>query len=212
MTLQAHQLACARGDRQLFNGLNFEIKAGEALWVSGSNGAGKTSLLRLLCGLAQPEEGSVRWAGRNIRSLREDFHRDLLYVGHTAGIKDDLTAWENLALGSRLSGKPCSQADALVALDQVGLLNETSLPARSLSQGQRKRVALARLGLRPAPKLMVLDEPFNALDQESIRRLSATLNGHLASGGMLVYTTHQPQSLSPSRLHQLDLNQVSPSC
>jgi heme exporter protein A len=210
MTLQAHQLACTRGDRQLFNGLNFEIQAGEALWVSGSNGSGKTSLLRLLCGLAVPEEGAVRWGGRDIRSLREDFHRDLLYVGHSAGIKEDLTAWENVAMGSRLSGKPCSQDDALEALDHVGLLSAASLPTRSLSQGQRKRVALARLALKPAPKLAVLDEPFNALDQAFIHRLIDTLNQHLESGGMVVYTTHQPQSLKPSRLHQLDLSQVLP--
>lgn len=212
MMLQAHQLSCARGDRSLFNGLSFEIKPGEALWVSGSNGSGKTSLLRLLCGLTQPEEGTVSWNGRNIRTLREDFHRDLLYVGHAAAVKDDLTAWENVAMVSRLSGQPCSQGDALEALDQVGLLSKAGLPTRALSQGQRKRVALARLALKPTPKLTVLDEPFNALDQTSIHRLSDTLNQHMASGGMVVYTTHQPQSLRPSRLHQLDLNQASSSC
>ncbi len=210
MTLQARQLACTRGDRQLFNGLNFEVKAGEALWVSGSNGSGKTSLLRVLCGLAQPDEGVVRWGARDIRSLREDFHRDLLYLGHSSGIKDDLTAWENVAMGSRLAGKPCSQDNAFEALDHVGLLSAASLPTRSLSQGQRKRVALARLTLKPVPRLAVLDEPFNALDQASIHRLSETLNQHLDSGGMVVYTTHQPQSLKPSRLHQLDLSQVLP--
>jgi len=210
MTMQAHQLACTRGDRTLFSGVSFELKPGEALWVSGRNGSGKTSLLRLLCGLGVPSSGALRWGGRDIRSVREDFHRDLLYVGHASGIKDDLTAWENVAIGSHLSGRPCSKAEAVAALDQVGLRSAARLPSRSLSQGQRKRVALARLCVRPLPKLSILDEPFNALDQPAIAQFCGTLNEHLAQGGMVVYTTHQAQALNPLRLHQLDLSQAQP--
>jgi heme exporter protein A len=210
MSLQAHQLACSRGDRTLFSGVSFELKPGEALWVSGDNGSGKTSLLRLLCGLASPSEGVVRWGGQDIRVLREDFHGHVRYVGHASGIKDDLTAWENVAIGTRLSGQPCSQDEAVQALDQVGLSSAARLPARSLSQGQRKRVALARLCVGPLPRLSVLDEPFNALDQPSIAHLCGTLNQHLAQGGMVVYTTHQAQALNPLHLHHLDLSQAQP--
>lgn len=210
MSLQAYQLACTRGDRTLFRGVSFELKPGEALWVSGRNGSGKTSLLRLLCGLGEPSSGALRWGGRDIRTVREDFNRDLLYVGHASGIKDDLTAWENVSIGSRLSGRPCTREEAIQALDQVGLRSAARLPSRALSQGQRKRVALACLGVRPLPRLSILDEPFNALDQPAIAQLCATLNGHLAQGGMVVYTTHQAQALSPLRLHQLDLSQAQP--
>jgi heme exporter protein A len=190
--------------------VSFELQSGEALWVSGRNGSGKTSLLRLLCGLGVPSGGALRWGGRDIRTLREDFHRDLLYVGHASGIKDDLTAWENVAIGSRLSGRPCSKEEAVEALDQVGLRSAARLPTRALSQGQRKRVALARLCVGPLPKLSILDEPFNALDQPAIAQLCGTLNEHLAQGGMVVYTTHQAQALSPLHLHHLDLSQAQP--
>jgi heme exporter protein A len=210
MTLRADQLACLRGHRSLFRDLSFEVKPGEALWVSGGNGSGKTSLLRLLCGLASPLAGSVHWGGRDIRAWREDFHRDVLYVGHASGVKDDLSAWENVAIGARLSGKPCSQDEAFQALEQVGLLKAARLPTRALSQGQRKRVALARLCVQPLPKLSILDEPFNALDQPSITALCSTLNQHLAQGGMVVYTTHQAQALNPAHLHHLDLSQARP--
>ncbi|MES2932744.1 MAG: ATP-binding cassette domain-containing protein, partial [Pseudomonadota bacterium] len=148
----------------------------------------------------------VRWHGRSIQNLREDFYRELLYCGHAAGVKDDLAAWENVAVSTRLSGKSCSRDEAYQALEQVGLLNIAHLPARSLSQGQRKRVALARLCVQPRPKLLLLDEPFTALDQRSINSLGDILNLHLAQGGVVVYTTHQELTLKAQRLHRLDLN------
>jgi len=210
MTLQGYQLAAARGDRQLFCDINFEIKAGEAMWLAGSNGSGKTSLLRLLCGIAVPESGEVRWGGRNIQTLREDFHRSLIYCGHASGVKDDLAAWENVLIGTRLSGKNCSKADAYHALDQVGLANVAHLSARALSQGQRKRVALARLCILPTPQILILDEPSTALDQHAVHTLCEILNRHLAQGGMVVYTTHQKLTLIAQRLHLLDLSQAEP--
>ncbi|HEY0060662.1 MAG TPA: cytochrome c biogenesis heme-transporting ATPase CcmA [Telluria sp.] len=200
MTLQAHQLACVRGERRLFHGLDFEISAGDALRVLGANGSGKTSLLRILCGLTQPAEGEVRWHGRSIRQFREDFCRNLIYLGHADGVKDDLLAWENLVIASTLSGNPVTQGDAVHALKQLGLGRAVSLPTRVLSQGQRKRVALARLELSTSTPLWILDEPFTALDQSALSRLCGTLKRHLANGGMLIYTTHQEIELSARRL------------
>ncbi|MES2356684.1 MAG: cytochrome c biogenesis heme-transporting ATPase CcmA [Pseudomonadota bacterium] len=210
MTLQAYQLAYARGDRQLFSDINFEIKAGEALWLKGVNGSGKTSLLRLLCGLASPASGEVRWGGFGINTLREDFYRDLIYCGHASIVKDDLAAWENVSISARLSGKQCSRNDAYDALDKVDLIDVAHLPARALSQGQRKRVALARFCIQPGPKLSILDEPFTALDQTAVDALHDSLNQHLNQGGIVVYTTHQELALQAGRLHHLELSPAIP--
>lgn len=209
MTLQAFELVCTRGDRQLFNNVNFEIHPGEALRVAGTNGSGKTSLLRMLCGLASPAAGEVRWSGRNIRSVREEFASQLLYLGHANGVKDDLTAWENVMVAATLSGNRVTRANAYQALDQLGLGRAADLPTRALSQGQRKRVALARLPLGMAAPLWILDEPFTALDQKAVAELCGTLNHHLAHGGMVIYTTHQEIELTARRAQLLDLNQTS---
>lgn len=206
MTLQASQLAYARGNRKLFDGLDFEVKPGEALRVAGRNGSGKTSLLRVLSGLAEPISGAVQWHGQPIRSLREDFSQDLLYVGHGSGIKDDFTACENVQISAALSGRLCSTDEACEALNLLGLKGRAHLPARVLSQGQRRRVALARLAIEPPARLAILDEPFNALDQESIEVLSSLLSRRLAQGAVLVYTTHQPQALAASRIHEIHLD------
>lgn len=205
MSLQAYQLAGARGERHLFSDVNFELQAGEALWLKGGNGSGKTSLLRLLCGLSVPLAGEVRWRGQPIRQLREDYYRELAYCGHAQGIKDDLSAWENVVAAIRLSGRACGRREAEAALETVGLGEQAHLPARVLSQGQRRRVTLARLGVAPLPELLLLDEPFSALDQDAATALRATLDGHLGRGGIVVYTTHQPQQLRARRQEQLDL-------
>jgi heme exporter protein A len=206
MTLQASQLAFARGKRKLFDGLDLEVKPGEALRVVGRNGSGKTSLLRVLCGLAEPERGEVRWRGQPIRTLREEFSQDLVYVGHGSGVKDDLTASENVQISAVMSGRPCTHEQACAALDLLGLQGRAHLPARVLSQGQRRRVVLARLAIEPAARLAILDEPFNALDQESVEVLSSLLSRQLAQGAVVVYTTHQPQSLVASRTHEVHLD------
>ena len=206
MTLQAHQLTCVRGERRLFRGVDFDINAGDALRVVGANGSGKTSLLRILCGLTQPAEGEVRWHGRSIRDLREEFCRNLIYIGHANGVKDDLLAWENIVVASTLSGNPVTQGDAIQALKQLGLGRAVSLPTRVLSQGQRKRVTLARLQLSTSTPLWILDEPFAALDQNSVSALCDTINGHLANGGMVIYTTHQEIDLTARRARRLDLS------
>ena len=209
MTLQTLRLACVRGARELFGGLDLELGAGEALWVQGPNGSGKTSLLRLLCGLAAPAAGAVHWCGRDIRHLREDFHRELLYIGHASGLKDELSAAENLRLGAQLGGRQGDDAAVQRALGQVGLARASRLPAARLSQGQRKRVALARLHLPPVPRLLILDEPFNALDRDAADQLSAALSAHLALGGIVVYTTHQADALPAQRLQVLDLQALA---
>jgi len=206
MTLQAYQLACTRGERQLFNDINFEIKAGDAMRVAGTNGSGKTSLLRMLCGLAYPAAGEVRWLGRNIRAVREEFGSQLIYLGHANGVKDDLLAWENVVIASTLAGNPVSRDAAYAALEALGLARAADLPTRALSQGQRKRVALARLPLGMQKPLWILDEPFTALDQSAVAELCGTVNRHLAQGGMVIYTTHQEIDLSGQRLLHLDLS------
>ena len=206
MTLQAHQLSCVRGERRLFRDVGFEINAGDAFRVVGANGSGKTSLLRILCGLTQPVEGEVRWHGRGIRELREEFCRSLIYLGHANAVKEDLLAWENIVVASTLSGNPVTQDAAVHALKQLGLGRAASLPTRVLSQGQRKRVALARLQLSTSTPLWILDEPFTALDQHSVSELCSTINRHLVNGGMLIYTTHQEVDLTARRARCLDLS------
>jgi heme exporter protein A len=206
MTLETHDLACTRGARTLFSGIDLRIGAGEALWLSGANGSGKSSLLRILCGLSRPAEGVVSWDGGDIRGARDTFHQDLFYCGHAPGLKDDLPAWRNIDVGRRLSGQPGGVDEAARALALFGLEHALHLPCGQLSQGQRKRVALARLALEPRPRLLILDEPFSALDKASVAALHRLLDEHLAGGGIVVYTTHQDLELDAHRLHRLDLS------
>ncbi|MBC7404850.1 MAG: cytochrome c biogenesis heme-transporting ATPase CcmA [Cytophaga sp.] len=207
MTLQAYQLACTRGERQLFNKINFVISAGDAMRVEGTNGSGKTSLLRMLCGLSSPSEGEVRWSGTHITKVREAFAAQLIYLGHASGVKDDLLAWENVVIASILAGRPISRDEAYQALEHLGLTQAADLPTRALSQGQRKRVALARLQFGMATPLWILDEPFTALDQKTVIHLCRTLDQHLNNGGMVIYTTHQDIKLNPRHMLTLDLSQ-----
>jgi heme exporter protein A len=207
MTLQGYQLACSRGERHLFTDVNFEIESGDALRIAGTNGSGKTSLLRLLCGLTHPAAGEVRWNGENVRRARDEYCSELIYLGHANGVKDDLAAWENLTFNATLSGHPITSQQAWDALDLLGLDEVGHLPTRSLSQGQRKRVALARLWLDNAPRLWILDEPFTALDRDAVDQLCRRLEHHLSSGGLVVYTTHQEITLGAGRMLQLDLGE-----
>lgn len=189
--LEASNLEATRGTATLFTGLGFTLRPGALLRVTGSNGSGKTSLLRALCGLLLPSAGAVLWNGENIRALREEYCKRLAYVGHANALKDDLTVEENLAVSCAISGLGVSPERSRSALESFGLSGRMHLPARALSQGQRRRAALARLALSEALPLWVLDEPFAALDTAAIERVQSLAGAHLARGGMVVLTTHQ---------------------
>lgn len=188
--LEILDLECVRGDHLLFTGLNFAVKSGELLHVKGANGSGKTSLLRTICGLSHPEHGEVRWDGQSIRKQGEVFRGELTYIGHHNGVKDDLTVLENLRIATLVAGESHSDQALIDALTQIGLAERIDLPAKVLSQGQRRRVALARL-LLVKTKLWILDEPYTALDVTIIKVLQQVIAKQLQNGGMVLLTTHQ---------------------
>ena len=189
--LSAAALACRRGTRVLFQGLDLEVRPGRIVWVRGHNGSGKTSLLRLLAGLTRPAAGSVCWRGKPITELAEEFGRELLYIGHAPGLKDELSVAENLAFAAGLAGSAASSAQMEAALERVGMATRARLPARVLSQGQKRRAALARLALPDPAPLWLLDEPFAALDEDGIGSVRELMAAHLARGGIAVLTSHQ---------------------
>ncbi len=204
LRLELVDLACERGDRRLFEHLHFRVGGGTLLHVQGPNGSGKTTLLRVLCGLMLPQEGEVRWGGENIRALREEYAKEVLYFGHLNGIKSDLTGLENLRIAATLDGDEVSEKEVWRALEETGLVGFEDLPIKVLSQGQKKRVALARLQLSQA-RLWVLDEPFTALDVKAVARLEALIAQHVAQGGIAVITTHQEVALTSGTIERLTL-------
>jgi heme exporter protein A len=202
--LEAFNLECIRGERRLFSGLNFSLGPGSSLQLTGANGSGKTSLLRILCGLAPPAKGEIRWRGANIRSLGEEYFTSLTYIGHRPGVKDELTAIENLRVSAGLAGTEVSQQDALNVLGKMGLAGREHLPARLLSEGQRRRLGLARLGVCNTA-LWVLDEVLTSLDKAAVTLVSSLFEEHLDKGGMIVVATHQELNLSASSLQRIEL-------
>ena len=200
--LSAHRLACVRGDRHLFSALSLSVSAGEWLHVRGANGSGKTSLLRLLAGLAQPAEGDVLWAGHSIRADDGEYRRSLLFLGHQGALKEDLTAQESLRFSAAIDGFGLTNCDATHALSKVGLKGSEDLPVRCLSAGQKRRVMLARLVSRTA-KLWILDEPFTALDIKAVEMLEALIGEHVNAGGMAVMTSHQAVAIPGGLVLQL---------
>lgn len=197
--LSAHQLACVRGERRLFSGLDFQLEAGEWLHVQGENGAGKTSLLRLLAGLAHAAEGEIRWRGEDIGRLAEEYHREMLYLGHHGAVKEELTPLENLRFAAALDGRKLSEREALAALHRFGLKGREDLAVRFLSAGQKRRVLLSRLVIKQAT-LWILDEPFTALDVHAVDMLSALVGEHLQKGGMAILTSHQAMPMGRGRV------------
>ncbi|MDD5328596.1 MAG: cytochrome c biogenesis heme-transporting ATPase CcmA [Sulfuricella sp.] len=192
--LEGKDLTCVRGERTLFSHLDFVLREGELLLVQGANGSGKTSLLRMACGLLAPEFGEISWRGEKIGAARETYHAEMIYFGHAPAVKEDLSAFENLDLACRLAGAPAGRDDVKGALGHLGLGHCLDLPAKSLSQGQRRRVALARLLLTRA-RLWILDEPLTALDQAALQLVQSLLGEHLSKGGMVMLTTHQPVAI-----------------
>ena len=203
--LEVRELECVRGDHRLFKGLNFTLQPGELLHLRGKNGAGKTSLLRTICGLTAPADGEVLWKGENIRSLRDDFNRGLTYLGHLNGIKGELSALENLQVSCSLSGNKIPENQILDALQHIGLGGREDLPTKVLSQGQKRRVALARL-LITKNALWVLDEPFTALDVNAVDLLKGLIASHIQAGGMAILTTHQYVEIDAGVLREIDLS------
>lgn len=191
--LDVHRLTCLRGGRALFSEVSFQLCAGQALHLEGDNGVGKTSLLRIVCGLSPADAGQVTWRS----SAHPVFRSALFYLGHALSLKEELTALENLQSDAAMAGRVLSHSQALQALARMGLRGREHLPLRVMSQGQKRRTALARLVASRAP-LWVLDEPFVALDVAAVDVLRTLLADHVAQGGMVLFTSHQPVSLTAS--------------
>ena len=204
--LQVINLECVRGERRLFGGLNFSLEPGGFLQLTGANGSGKTSLLRILCGLAPPAKGEVKWQGANIRSLGEEYFTAITYIGHRHGVKDELTAIENLRVSAGLGGTEVSDHNAAIVLRKMGLGGREHLPARLLSEGQRRRLALARLSVCSSA-LWLLDEVLTSLDKAAVALVSSLFEEHLGKGGMALVATHQDLDVSASSFQRIELAQ-----
>lgn len=187
--LKAHDLKCVRGSAELFSNLNFSIQSGEALVVEGSNGSGKTSLLRILCGFNQSAEGEITWCDEPI-DKHENYQQQISYIGHQSGVKLDLTVFENLLFEQRLVGANRKESEIKEIIRSVGLFRQRNVLTRKLSAGQKRRVALARLQLEER-SIWVLDEPLTALDKEFVTEFETVLKNHLDKKGMLIITTHR---------------------
>lgn len=186
--LQGRDLAVVRGGRMLFGGVEFALGAGELLRVEGPNGSGKTSLLRAVAGLIEPDDGEVRWRGESVRRQRQAYHAELAWMGHRPGFKGDLTPLENLRFEAGLRAASHSATDAV--FERLGLAPLRRIPFRLLSAGQQRRLALARLAVSGAT-LWLLDEPFTNLDAGGRELVQDLLGEHLAGGGLAIAASHQ---------------------
>lgn len=202
--LEASNLECVRGERRLFADLNFRLAGGEMLHLQGSNGSGKTSLLRMLCALTPAASGEIFWRGRAIGKLGEEFRSELCYLGHQNAIKEELTPLENLLSSAELAQETLAEDAAFDALAMVGLRGREDLACRYLSQGQKRRAALARL-VNEKRALWVLDEPYVALDAAAVELIASLIGAHLQAGGLAVLTTHQAVAVPAGAVRELCL-------
>lgn len=206
--LTADGLACERGERLLFARVDLRLGPGQVLLVQGGNGQGKTSLLRLLAGLGRPQAGTVSWRGEPLARCRDTFHREMAYLGHANGIKDELTPPENLRVIEGLRGRPFRADRSAATLDRLGLARCQDLPCRALSFGQRRRVALCALVLADAP-LWILDEPLTGLDVHAVALVEGLVRAQVQAGGLVVATTHQPLDLAGIPVQHLHLGDAA---
>ena len=203
-SLQGHALTCIRDDRTLFSDLSFKLEPSQTLLVEGRNGSGKTSLLRMLCGIRMPDEGQITWNDNDIFKLSTDYLASIAYIGHKDGVKLDLTADENLAFVKNL-GNPEHGVSNETALNTIFLSGYDDVPARNMSAGQRRRLALARL-LVTQSQLWVLDEPFTSLDTQGIELIENLIRKHLSNGGMLVMSSHHAVTLEKQSIVRINLS------
>lgn len=207
--LEVGRLAGIRGERRLFQNLDLTLRAGEVRWLRGRNGRGKTTLLRMLAGLSSPEQGEIRVLGQALRSSPVAGRAHVGYIAHANALKDDLTAAEALSFLGALCGRTPSSPEVVEALKRLGIASRAGAAVRTLSQGQRRRVALARLALTGGPRVWLLDEPFDALDDRGIEVLNGLLAEHAAAGGAVLLTSHQALSLRDPAPSVLNLDDYS---
>ncbi|EOX4458140.1 TPA: cytochrome c biogenesis heme-transporting ATPase CcmA [Vibrio diabolicus] len=202
--LEVSNLTAIRDERVLFENLQFEIKPGELVQIEGRNGTGKTTLLRIVTGLGDREEGIIKWKGEEVEKSRDVFHQDLLFLGHQTGVKRELTALENLRFYQSIQNNRSSDEEIFTALTQVGLAGREDVPVAQLSAGQQRRVALARLWLSKQI-LWILDEPLTAIDKQGVKVLESLFVSHADNGGIVVLTTHQDMFSDSPKLRKIKL-------
>ena len=210
--LLARELRLERGSRAIINDLSFSVESGQALILRGSNGSGKTSLLRILAGLTLPDKGAVAWGSETMKALSATWRNAALYLGHTNALKEDFSAQENLRDALLIDGMIITPAAQMSALEKVGLLDRRNVLARRLSQGQKRRLGLARLVLAlshsPCKPLWLLDEPTNALDETGVTLFTNLVSEHLDRGGVACIATHLMLNLA-SPVKELNLDAMA---
>ncbi|EKO3972986.1 cytochrome c biogenesis heme-transporting ATPase CcmA [Vibrio fluvialis] len=202
--LEVKNLTAIRDERLLFEGLSFTIQSGELVQIEGRNGTGKTTLLRIVTGLGDRDDGEIHWNNVNIEADRDSYHQELLFLGHQTGVKRELTALENLRFYQAVHAAGTQEEDLYQALTQVGLAGREDVPVAQLSAGQQRRVALARLWLS-RQKLWILDEPLTAIDKQGVKVLEALFLQHAEQGGIVVLTTHQDMFADNPKLRKIKL-------
>ncbi|MGF1775774.1 cytochrome c biogenesis heme-transporting ATPase CcmA [Vibrio nomapromontoriensis] len=204
--LEVINLTAIRDERVLFENLSFSLQTGDLVQIEGRNGTGKTTLMRIVAGLGDREDGEIRWNSETIESNREEYHQALLFLGHQTGVKRELTAFENLKFYQSIHAPNTTSDQIFHALTQVGLAGREDVPVAQLSAGQQRRVALARLWLSEQP-LWILDEPLTAIDKQGVKVLEDLFLAHANKGGIVMLTTHQDMFNQNPKLKKIKLGE-----